>query len=237
MEPLVLNLESDYKLTVTVTDAAGNAVDRVLLILAEGKRRDGRDLLGATGPDGRYVFRWVPGPGRYALLTLVRESNWTATYIVSADVQDKRAEVNIAVGAGMVHGQLWDIANDREVPHASVSLQGLPLEAPTARYATVSVNMQTWSNAEGLYSFPWIPPGRYTLSVRKEGYELFTQEFEVAGVETKRDVELKPTQKVGSIVGKVKDSSRRGVNATVIVYGKGGEPTGLVVNTTAAGTF
>ncbi len=58
-------------------------------------------------------------------------------------------------------------------------------------------NLLTWTRADdqGTFQFPVIvPPGKYTLRVRSEGFEVFLQEFEITAENHHLLVKLKPVE-------------------------------------------
>ena len=75
------------------------------------------------------------------------------------------AERAFAQASGTINGRVHD--------QAAAVIPGVTV---TATNAATGVTRETVSNAEGLYSFPGLPPGNYNISAALTGFSTVTRE-------------------------------------------------------------
>ncbi|MBI5487949.1 MAG: CehA/McbA family metallohydrolase [Deltaproteobacteria bacterium] len=180
MEPLLVELERPYAVvTGTVTDGAGDPVDRVA-VAAFASPTSPAASLAVTGPDGSY--RLVVAPGTYDLEAAKTGYLRGAASLEPLDEGDT-ATADLVLGA---HGELTVDIRDADGPcPAKVTLYGIDVEANDPRFGFLLGERENMGAHRVLMASPAgdtfpVKPGRYRAAVsRGFEYDLVEQEVDI----------------------------------------------------------
>lgn len=146
-----------------------------------------------TDYEGEFRFQDLE-PGEYWLgLRHERE------HLVHNDTIDIRADENVVLdlAAAVVRGRLVDAATREPVPGATVALTRTVADGARDPGGMLAGG----SDVEGRFLLPRVPPGRYRLAVRKDGYEPAEETVEVAAGAGAEDLRLALTAAPGLELG------------------------------------
>ena len=108
----------------------------------------------------------------------------------------------LAMGSGVVWaGITASISGTVSDPSGAVIAQA----AVTAHNVDTGIDNSTQTNAQGFYSFPLLPPGKYDVIIKAPGFQEYRQTGLVLDVNTAQRVDV--TMKVGAVTQEVSVSA------------------------------
>jgi hypothetical protein len=177
----------------TVKDAAGTPVGDVTVTVSAAERVVARALTASSGPVG---FFSVSGLGAGTYTVTFERFGFTST---SLEVKVDSGRVVAADGVltplatGSITGRVGALSARGQPCDAAVcALGGVQVEAAQGEAKVTTVTLSTPRERAGRYAITNLPPGRYTVTFTKEGFQSQVLEVDIGvGQEVAVDVRLR----------------------------------------------
>jgi len=166
-----------------------------------------------TDEEGQFAFNDIPS-GEYELT--VRAEKFqpfeSHIYIPAGEAIEKDIFLEHFVGEAVLKGMVRDGSvrcdtTDSNPDRCIIPIAGahIQLYFLTPDSSMQIPNLETTSDVNGLYKFVGIPPGKYVMKVKAEGYQERNDEIGIDALETEMDILLFPMTPIAYLKGQILD--------------------------------